>query len=52
MFKKLSEAKLTLNLVKSEFCQANVVYLGRVLSQGKVKPIKAKVEAIEKFPTP
>ena len=47
LFKKLSEAKL-----KSEFCQANVVYLGRVVGQGKVKPIKAKVEAIDKFPTP
>ncbi|PIK51902.1 hypothetical protein BSL78_11201 [Apostichopus japonicus] len=52
LFKKLSQAKLTVNLVKSEFCQANVVYLGHVIGQGKVKPIKAKVEAIEKFPTP
>ena len=26
LFGKLSEAKLTVNLVKSEFCQANVVY--------------------------
>ena len=28
-----------------------VVYLGHVVDQGMVKPIKAKVEAIEKFPT-
>ena len=52
LFEKLSQAKLTVNLVKSEFCQANVVYLGHVVGQGMVKPIKAKVEAIEKFPTP
>jgi len=52
LFAKLSEAKLTVNLVKSEFCHANVVYLGHVVGQGEVKPIKAKVEAIEKFPTP
>ncbi|XP_071824592.1 uncharacterized protein [Apostichopus japonicus] len=52
LFKKLSQAKLTVNLVKSEFCQANIVYLGHEVGQGKVKPIKTKVEAIEKFPTP
>ena len=44
LFEKLSQAKLTVNLVKSEFCQANVVYLGHVVGQGMVKPIKAKVE--------
>jgi len=52
LFANLSEAKLTVNLIKSEFCHANVVYLGHVVGQGQVKPIKAKVEAIEKFPTP
>ena len=50
LFEKLSQAKLY--LVKSEFCQTNVIYLGHILGRGKVKPIKAKVEAIEKFPTP
>ena len=52
LFEKLSQAKLTVNLVKSEFCQANVVYLGHVVDQGTVKPIKVQVEVIEKFPTP
>ena len=46
LFEKLSQAKLTVNLLKSEFCQASVVYLGHVVGQGMVKPIKAKVEAI------
>ena len=52
LFKKLSEAQLTVNLLKSEFCHATVTYLGHVVGQGKVKPIKAKVEAIEQYPTP
>jgi hypothetical protein len=52
LFKKLSEAKLTVNLVKSEFCHATVTYLGHVVGQGQVKPIKAKCEAIEQYPTP
>ena len=52
LFEKLSQTKLTVNLVKSEFCQANVVYLGQVVGQGMVKPIKAKVEALENSPTP
>ena len=51
LLEKLSQAKLTVNLAKSEFCQANVIYLGHVVGQGKVKPIKAKFEAIEKFPS-
>ena len=50
LFDKLSLAKLTVDLVKSEFCQANVVYLGHVVGQGMVKPIKANVEVIKKFP--
>ena len=52
LFKKLSEVQLTVNLVKSEFCHATVTYLGYVVGQGQVKPIKAKVEAIEQYPTP
>ena len=52
LFEKLSQAKLTVNLVKSEFCQAYVVYLGHVVGQGMVNHIKVKVEEIEKFPTP
>ena len=52
LFEKLSEAKLTVNLLKSEFCHATVTYLGHIVGQGQVRPIKAKVEAIEKYPTP
>ena len=52
LFEKLSQANLTVNLVKSEFCQASVTYLGHVVGQGQIRPVTAKVEAIEKFPAP
>ena len=45
-FDKLSEAQLTINLAKSEFCHATLTFLGHVVGQGQVKPIEAKVEAI------
>ena len=44
-FFELSKAKLTINLVKSEF-------LGQVVGQGQVKPAEAKVKAISDFPVP
>ena len=49
---KLSQAKLTANLVKNEFGRATVTYLGHVVIQGHVRPIQAKVEAIAGFPVP
>ncbi|MCG8117700.1 MAG: RNase H-like domain-containing protein [Candidatus Thiodiazotropha endolucinida] len=51
-FDRLSDAKLTINLAKSEFCHASLTFLGHVVGQGHVKPIDAKVEAISKFPIP
>lgn len=51
-FRKLSEAKLTINLSKTEFGQAQVTYLGHVVGRGQVQPVNAKVEAIIKFPRP
>ena len=41
-----------MNLAKCEFGQATVTFLGHVVGQGKVAPVEAKVEAIEKFPPP
>ena len=52
LFQKLAQANLTVNLSKSEFCQATVTYLGHVVGQGHVKPVQAKVEVIDKFPPP
>ena len=51
-FDRLSEATLTVNLTKSEFCHANLTFLGHMVGQGQVKPVEAKVEAISDFPLP
>ena len=51
-FERLSEAKLTVNLAKSEFARAHVTYLGHVVGQGQVKPVDAKINAIADFPRP
>ena len=50
-FGRLSEAKPMINLAKSEFCHANLTFLGHV-GKGQVKPVGAKVEAISDFPVP
>ena len=47
-----SEATLTVNLTMSEFCYANLTFLGHMVGQGQVKPVEAKVEAISDFPVP
>ena len=41
-----------MNLAKSEFCHANLTFLGHIVGQGQVKPVEAKVEAISDFPVP
>ena len=51
LFCRLRQANLTVNLVKSEFGQAHVMYLRRVVRQGQVKPVDAKVQVI-KYPAP
>ena len=52
LFDRLTEAKLTVNLVKSEFSKAIVTYLGHEVGQGQVRPIQAKVDAIVNLPQP
>ena len=49
---RLIEAKLTVNLGKSEFGCAHIVFLGHMVGQGQVRPINAKVEAVTNFPIP
>jgi hypothetical protein len=51
-FDRLSDAKLTVNLSKSAFGCAHVVYLGHIVGQGQVKPVNAKIQAISDFPIP
>lgn len=36
--------------MKCEFAKATVTYLGVVLSQGHVRPVYAKVSAVDEFP--
>ena len=52
LFTKLLEANLTINLSKSHFGHATIEYLGHVVGNGKVKPVNAKIEAIQKIPIP
>lgn len=41
---------LTVNLGKSEIAQGTVQHLGKVVGEGKVLPVSAKIEAIVKLP--
>lgn len=43
LFTRLAEARLTVNLAKCEFARATVTYLGRVVGQGQVRPVNAKI---------
>ncbi|KAL2102544.1 hypothetical protein ACEWY4_001712 [Coilia grayii] len=52
VFDRLSKASLTVNLAKCVFGQATVVYLGKVVGRGEVRPVHSKVEAILTFPAP
>ena len=52
LFNRLSEAKLTVNLAKSQLGKAKVKFLGHIIGQGVVEPAKAKVEAVINFPKP
>ncbi|XP_061744139.1 uncharacterized protein LOC133543542 [Nerophis ophidion] len=52
LFQRLVAANLTVNLAKCEFARATVVYLGKVVGQGMVRPVNAKVAAIDNFPVP
>ena len=49
---RLTEVKLTVNLVKSEFGGAHIVFLGHMVGQGQVRPVDAKVQAVASFPIP
>ena len=51
-FQIMREAKLTINLMKSEFGKATVKYLGHIVGQGQVRPLDAKVQTIVKYPIP
>lgn len=49
---RLLAANLTVNLAKCEFAKATITYLGKIVEQGQVRTVRAKVEAIDHFPVP
>ena len=49
---RLMEAELMVNLGKSEFGCAHIVFLGHMVGQGQIQPVNAKVEAMMNFPIP
>ena len=51
-FQIMREAKLTINLMGSEFGKAAVKYLGRIVGQGQVRPLDARVQTIVEYPIP
>ena len=51
-FQIMREAKLTINLMKSEFGKATVKYLLHIVGQGQVRPLDAKIQTIVKYPIP
>lgn len=52
VFRRLQEASLTLNLTKCEVGKATVTYLGKQVGYGQVRPVMAKIAAINEFPVP
>lgn len=52
VFERLANASLTLNLAKCEFGQATITYLGKEVGQGQVRPVEAKITAINEFHAP
>ncbi|KAL6484124.1 hypothetical protein MHYP_G00061690 [Metynnis hypsauchen] len=52
VFTRLREASLVLNLGKCKFGKCVVAYLLKVVGNGMVRPLDAKVQAISSFPTP
>ena len=49
---RLTEAKLTISLVKSELGHAHLIFLGHVVGQGHIKPVATKVGAVVNFHVP
>lgn len=52
LFDHMAWANLTINLTKCEFARGTVTYLGKVVGQGLVHPVRAKVLAIDEYLPP
>ena len=49
---RLPAAIMTVNLTKSDFAHAYVIYLGHIVGQGQVRPRDAKIKCILECPVP
>ena len=49
-FGRLQDANLIVNLHKSEFCRARVIFLVYIVGQREVSPVASKVDTIVNFP--
>ena len=49
---RLVLANLTVNWSKCEFARVTDTYLGKVVGQGEVRPVEAKVLVVQKCPPP
>ena len=50
VFCRLAAANLTVNLTKTDFGHAKVIYLGHVVGMGDVTPVEAKIKCIVEYP--
>lgn len=50
VFSRLAKALLTLNLAKCDFAKVVVIYLGKKVGHGQIRPVE--VSAILEFPVP
>ncbi|XP_076036537.1 uncharacterized protein LOC143022279 [Oratosquilla oratoria] len=52
LFAVLAANSLTVNLAKSEFGHAQITFLGHVVGRNEVRPVAAKIAAIQQYPVP
>ncbi|CAM5149514.1 unnamed protein product [Natator depressus] len=52
IFERIKEAGLTVKAKKCQIGLNRVTYLGHQVGQGTIKPLQAKVDAIQKWPVP
>ena len=52
VLKRLSDNDMALSLEKCVFSKDTVEYLGYIVSQTGIKPLQAKLDALDRFNTP
>ncbi len=52
LFRRLADHDLIVNPGKCRYGQTSLEFLGHTVSRAGVRPLEAKVEAVERFPVP